>query len=158
MSYPYKFALDAELNRRRVYDIVLAAIEKAAQDNNITQSKIAQTIGRKRSQVSTWLSGPSNWTFDTISDLLRSIDASMEYNVVFDVDRVASNIVHPASLTPDPSVIQAGTSSPLPSQSPATGVNGESLWLTNPPQQVQLLLPFPVSGISSTARYIPTPT
>jgi len=101
MSYPYEFALFAEFNRNRVYDKVIEALERAAAENGFTQAKIAATIGRKPSQVSAWLSGPSNWTLDTISDLLRAVHASMEYNVIFDTDRISANIIHPASLAPD---------------------------------------------------------
>jgi transcriptional regulator with XRE-family HTH domain len=101
MSYPYEFALYAERNRNRVYDVVIEAIEEAAALDGITQSQIAEAMGRKRSQVSAWLSGPSNWTCDTTSDLLRSIEAEMEYRVVFDRDRISSNVQHPALAPPD---------------------------------------------------------
>jgi transcriptional regulator with XRE-family HTH domain len=96
MTYPYEFALFAERNRNLAYDEVIGALEKAAVRDGVTQAKIADAMGRKRPQVSAWLSGPSNWTLDTISDLLRAVGATMEYKAVFDSERAASNIFHPA--------------------------------------------------------------
>jgi transcriptional regulator with XRE-family HTH domain len=160
MSYPYKFALDAELNRRRVHDIVIAAIEKAAREKGVTQSQIAKTIGRKPSQVSAWLSGPSNWTLDTINDLLRAIDASMDYKVVFDAERIVSNVVHPASLDPDPSLKPppSTASAPLQDSSLASGagVQGETTWPTNPQQGTTPIQAFRASGTNNIVKYMRT--
>jgi plasmid maintenance system antidote protein VapI len=115
MTYPYDFGLAKELNRARAYDSVIAALEKAAQEEGMTQSKIAERMGRKRPQISAWLSGPSNWTLDTISDLLRAIDAEMEYEVVFNKDRSLSNHSHPlyAELPQKPHINDSKTKAPV---------------------------------------------
>lgn len=104
MSVPYELALFAERNRNRVYDQVVAAIEEAAAKDGITRSKIAKATGKKLPQISAWLSGPSNWTLDTVSHLLRAIQADMEYSVVFDRDRQLSNLFHPASQQASPQI------------------------------------------------------
>ena len=97
MNRHYDAAVFAARNRNVVYDEVIGAIEHAAKTRGVTRKQIAENIGRKPSQVSKWLSGPSNWTLDTVSDLLRGVGATMKYQVIFDEDQPRSNVFNSAS-------------------------------------------------------------
>ena len=114
MPYSYEAALFAGRNRNRVYEAVIAAIEKAASETNMTRKDMAERIGCTPARVSQCLSGPSNWTLDTVSDLLFAIGAEMDYKVVSHADR--KNTDKPDTVDPVPRTggVAKDLRSPLP--------------------------------------------
>jgi hypothetical protein len=56
--------------RSRIYDLVVSEFDQLQKQENATKADLARRIGRDAALISRWLSAPSNWTLDTISDLL----------------------------------------------------------------------------------------
>lgn len=107
MNLPFDAALMAERNRNLVYEEVMRAIEEAAAKEGITKSEIAKRLGKPASQISRWLSGPSNWTLDTVSHLLFAVNAEMDYSAIFHKDRKQSKVRHINSGADAKSIITA---------------------------------------------------
>jgi transcriptional regulator with XRE-family HTH domain len=79
-------------NKNRVYEAVIKAIEAACEKEGLTRRELAERIGKDQGQLSRLLSGPGNWTLDTISNLLYAIRAEMDFKVVHVSDRAKSNV------------------------------------------------------------------
>ena len=77
MIKPILFASERNRNRDRakIFQAVLRAIE------GDTINRIAKKLGRKPEQIAAMLASSANWDLDTVSDLLYSIDAEMDYTV-----------------------------------------------------------------------------
>lgn len=84
----------AQRNRNRMYDSVIKAVEAAAA-RGVKKSDISAVTGNSRSNISHLLSGPANWTIDSISNILYAIGAEIDYNVTFFNDRCKENRFHP---------------------------------------------------------------
>jgi hypothetical protein len=82
--------------QNRLYDTVIGAVEDAANCDGVRKKDIAETLSVPPSQVTRWLSGPANWTADTISDLLFSVGAELDFRVVRFSERAKGNRFHPA--------------------------------------------------------------
>jgi transcriptional regulator with XRE-family HTH domain len=80
--------------RNRIYEAVIKAVEESAVANKWKRKELATRSGKKASQISKWLSGPSNWTLDTVSNLLYAIDAELDFVVTPFVRKNKSNEFH----------------------------------------------------------------
>jgi hypothetical protein len=82
--------------RNRLYEAVIKAVENAGK-RGVKKKDIALKIQTTPSQVSHFLSGPANWTIDSVSDVLFAIDAELDFKVVEFNDRVKDNRYHPVN-------------------------------------------------------------
>ena len=81
MTYPYDAALIAERNRARLYDVVIAALAAEGKAGRLSRDDLAQRLGKTRQEIDDTLSGPSDWTLDTVSDLLWAVGAELDVRV-----------------------------------------------------------------------------
>lgn len=59
--------------RNSFYDYVLRRFHDAAEHEDLTKAKLARRLGVTPSRVTRLLGSPSNWTLDTVSELLVGI-------------------------------------------------------------------------------------
>lgn len=90
---------DRAYYRRRTQNRIHAALasffaEEAAA-GRITKKQLAELIEKNPAQITRWLSEPSNYEVDTISDILLAMGAEMDPRVVRFSDRGKANYVHP---------------------------------------------------------------
>jgi transcriptional regulator with XRE-family HTH domain len=90
---------DRAYYRRRQQNRVFAALAELfaeeARKGNISKKELAEILGRNPSQITRWLSAPSNLELDTISDLLLAMGAEMDHRIVRFSDRAKPNYAHP---------------------------------------------------------------
>ncbi|MBM3518751.1 MAG: hypothetical protein FJX56_12970, partial [Alphaproteobacteria bacterium] len=68
--------------RNEIFSKVLRAFAQEAEAGRITKAYLAHCLGKDPAQITRWLSGPSNWTLNTVSNLLTAMDARLSAEVV----------------------------------------------------------------------------
>src|SRR6476620_3465861 len=82
-------------SKNRLFEAITAFFAEEAERRGITKRDIAECLRRDPAQITRWLTNPSNLTSDTISDLLLSLGAEMDYQIVRFEDRPQPNEMHP---------------------------------------------------------------
>jgi hypothetical protein len=104
-------------SKNRLFETITAFFAEEAERRGITKRDIAECLKRDPAQITRWLTSPSNLTSDTISDLLLSLGAEMDYSVARFADRPAPNEMHPLiakiKLTEDKSAAEPKKYQPL---------------------------------------------
>ena len=59
--------------RNSFYDYIMRRFQEAAEQEGLTKTKLAERLGVTPSRVTRLLGSPSNWTLDTVSELLVGI-------------------------------------------------------------------------------------
>jgi hypothetical protein len=108
-------------SKNRLFEALTAFFAEEAERRGITKRDIAESLRRDPAQITRWLNTPSNLTQDTISDLLLSLGAEMDYSIVKFRDRPQPNEMHPliARLL-TPTVTVEKTDEPVPQANPHT--------------------------------------
>lgn len=57
----------------RIYDLIVRAFVQKEADGEMTRGGLANRIRKDPAQITRYLTSPSNWTLDTVSDLLLGI-------------------------------------------------------------------------------------
>ena len=81
-------------SKNRLFEAITAFFAEEAERRGITKRDIAECLRRDPAQITRWLTNPSNLTADTISDLLLSLGAEMDYQIVRFEDRPQPNERH----------------------------------------------------------------
>ena len=94
MDRAYKASYFEQRFRNKIYETVVRALEDECKTQHWKRKDLAERVGRKESQISRCLSVPSNWTLDTVSNLLFSIDSELDFRVTKFKDKAKRNEFH----------------------------------------------------------------
>lgn len=67
--------------KNRIFQSIVAFFADKAEKSGLTKKDVASSLGKDPAQITRWLSGPGNWTLDTVSDLLLAIDCELEFRI-----------------------------------------------------------------------------
>ena len=81
--------------KNRVFSEIAAFFAEEAERTGVTKRDLADALRRDPSQITRWLSAPSNLTLDTLSDLLLALGAEMDHSICRFDDRAQPNAAHP---------------------------------------------------------------
>lgn len=68
-----KLAYFRERQKGRLYDFILKQFLEKEREAHFTKADLARRINKSPAQITRWFSSPSNWTLDTISDLMLGV-------------------------------------------------------------------------------------
>jgi hypothetical protein len=85
--------------KNHVFAALTAFFADEAMRGNITKKELANRLGRDPSQITRWLSAPSNFELDTLSDILLAMGAEMDHEIVRFSDRHEAEDVYQAKET-----------------------------------------------------------
>lgn len=67
-------AYERQRMRNHIHDLVLGHFLRLAREADLTKAKVARRLSKRPEQITRWLSAPGNWTLDTVSDLMVSME------------------------------------------------------------------------------------
>jgi len=81
--------------KNRVFTELVRFFAEEADRRNITKKELAAILEKDPAQITRWLSAPSNFELDTLSDILLALGAEIDHRIVRFEDRALPNDVHP---------------------------------------------------------------
>jgi hypothetical protein len=81
--------------KNRVFTELVKFFAEEAERRQITKKDLATALARDPAQITRWLSAPSNFELDTLSDILLALGAEMDHRIVRFDDRPKPNYAHP---------------------------------------------------------------
>src|ERR1700738_617125 len=74
--------------KNRVFTALVEFFAQEAERRGVTKKQLAESLSKDPSQITRWLSAPSNFEIDTLSDILLALDAEMDHRIVRFSDRL----------------------------------------------------------------------
>jgi hypothetical protein len=81
--------------KNRVFTELVRFFADEAERRQITKKDLAEALAKDPAQITRWLSAPSNFELDTLSDILLALGAEMDHRIVRFSDRANANYAHP---------------------------------------------------------------
>ena len=81
--------------KNRVFTELVQFFAGEAERRQITKKDLAEALAKDPAQITRWLSAPSNFELDTLSDILLALGAEMDHRIVRFSDRADANYAHP---------------------------------------------------------------
>ncbi len=67
-------AYERERFRNIIHEMVLRNFVTSSKLTNLNRANLARRLQKRPEQITRWLSGPSNWTLDTVADLMVAME------------------------------------------------------------------------------------
>jgi hypothetical protein len=81
--------------KNRVFADLVKFFAEEAERTGMTKKELSELLDKDPAQITRWLSAPSNFELDTLSDVLLALGAEMDHRIVRFSERSPSNYVHP---------------------------------------------------------------
>lgn len=102
-----------ERNRNKVYAAVVSLFSRLVETQGLTKRELAYRLDKEPAQITRWLSGPSNWTLDTVSDLMLAMGAELDHCVSLIGKKTPTNL-HPLPQDCKSNVVLLRPDGPMP--------------------------------------------
>jgi hypothetical protein len=107
--------------KNRIFEAVWEEFVRQSDDLGLTKKTIAVRLGKEPSQITRWLSGPSNLTTETVSDILLAMNCEADISISSLLNRPVPNYIHPAASLPGSYWLNSSQPTPINFNTATTG-------------------------------------